>query len=261
MQTKTKNEYFIIGYGKFGSEIGKVLNANGLNVVALEQNQQLVEKAAETCSYAIKVDATDIDQLQQTGIAKAKTVIVAISDVQSSILTCANLIQLAVKGKIIARAMNMTHKRVLKTMGIEHVTVPETEVAYRVALQAMYHFNQNVYSITEGFSWIQLIVSNNNVVDREIKDLDLRAKLGGTILFINHNGKSIFPVSPDAMLELGDSIAVMCPDYNLGKVVDYFTDPMFQGTHKENDTLPIFNIIKNAKKGSRKAKKTTSKKK
>lgn len=248
MQNRTKNEYFIIGYGKFGSEIAKTLNANGLNTIVLDIDQQLVEKAAETCSYAMKIDATDITQLQQTGIAKAKTVIVAISDVQESILTCANLVQLAVKGKIIARAMNMTHKRVLKTMGIEHVTVPESEVAYQVALQAMYRFNQSVYQITEGFSWIHLIVSNNNVVDVPIKDLNLRAELGGTILFINHNGKNIFPVSPDAMLELGDNIAVMCPDYNLGKVVDFFTDPMFQGSRRENDTLSVFNLPQAAKK-------------
>ncbi len=242
MQSRMKNEYFIIGYGKFGSEIVKTLTDNGLDVVVIDNNQQLVDKAAETVSFAICADGTDIDELQQTGIAKAQTIIVAISDVQVSILTCANLIQLAAKGNIIARAMNITHKRVLKTMGIEHVTVPEVEVAHRVALQAMYRFNESIHNITDGFSWTRITVSNIDVIDKPIKDLDIRSSLGATILFVRHNGKPIFPIDPETKLDLGDIVAVMCPNYNLGKVFDYFTDPMFKGQSRQAEEKPIVKV-------------------
>ena len=102
--------------------------------------------------YGICTDTTDIDSLRDTGVTKATCIIVAISDIQDSIMTCANLIELGFSGNIIARAQNMVHKRILKTMGVQHITVPEIEVANRVALQAMYRFDESVHSLTEGFS-------------------------------------------------------------------------------------------------------------
>ena len=64
----------------------------------------------------------------------------------------ANLVELGAQGVIIAIATNKLHARVLKIMGIEHVVLPIHESASRVALQALYNFNESVYSLTNGLS-------------------------------------------------------------------------------------------------------------
>ena len=152
MNKKVKNEYYVIGFGKFGQQVAKTLYDNGLNVVIIENDKKRAEKAAELSEYTMVIDATDLVALKETGIANAKTVVVAVSDIQNGILVCANLIQLGAKGSIIARAQNQIPKMVLKTMGIENVTIPEIEVAHHVALQAMYSFNQAVYSLARELS-------------------------------------------------------------------------------------------------------------
>lgn len=225
---KSKNEHFVLGYGKFGSEIIKTLHDNGYTVVAIDANQQLIDKNSANADYAICLDTTDLNQLKETGIANAASIVVAISDVQVSILTCANLIELGAKGNIIARAINMVHKRVLMTMGIQHVTVPEIEVGKRVALQAMYGFDESVHSLTSGFSWTKLVVSHNELNGKMVQSLEIRKKYGATILFIKRDGQNIFPVNPDTKILLGDTIAIMCPDNNLSDVIDYFVDPLFK---------------------------------
>ena len=147
-----KNEYFIIGCGKFGAQLASTLSSNGLQVIAIDKSQEVIDRNSKNYDYGICTDTTDIDSLRDTGVTKATCIIVAISDIQDSIMTCANLIELGFSGNIIARAQNMVHKRILKTMGVQHITVPEIEVANRVALQAMYRFDESVHSLTEGFS-------------------------------------------------------------------------------------------------------------
>ena len=233
MSSKVKNEYFVIGYGKFGEQVAQTLYDNGLNVIIIERDKHRTDKASEISEYAMCLDATDLVSIKETGIGNAKTVVVAVSDIQDSILICANLIQLGVKGSIIARAQNNIHKMVLKTMGIENVTIPEIEVAHHVALQAMYNFNQAVYSLANEFSWTTLVVSNGSIVNQEIRTLNLPKKMGINILFITRGGKNIFPISPLEKLQLGDSCTIMCEDKKLGKALDFFTDPLFRNAKEE----------------------------
>lgn len=228
-----KNEYFIIGCGKFGAQLASTLSSNGLQVIAIDKSQEVIDRNSKNYDYGICTDTTDIDSLRDTGVTKATCIIVAISDIQDSIMTCANLIELGFSGNIIARAQNMVHKRILKTMGVQHITVPEIEVANRVALQAMYHFDESVHSLTEGFSWTRLTVSNRAATDIEIKDLGLREKIQSMILFIKHNNQIEFPVKPHTKISLGDIVTIMCPDFCLGNAIKFFTDQSFSNVAKK----------------------------
>ncbi|MCF0227472.1 MAG: TrkA family potassium uptake protein [Malacoplasma sp.] len=241
MDKKVKNEYYVIGFGKFGEQVAKTLYDNGLNVVIIENDKKRAEKAAELSEYTMVIDATDLVALKETGIANAKTVVVAVSDIQNCILICANLIQLGSKGSIIARAQNNIHKMVLKTMGIENVTIPEIEVAHHIALQAMYSFNQAVYSLAREFSWTTLVISNGSIVNQEIRELALPSKYGINVLFINRGGKNIYPITPNEKFQLGDLCTIMCEDNKLGKALDFFTDPLFRNASatKSDDIINV----------------------
>lgn len=230
-----KNDYFILGYGKFGRRVTQTLIEKNNNVIVLDNNKEVIDKAPDTVSCAMCIDTTDINALKETGILNATCIIVAISDVQDSILTCANLVELGVKGNIIARAQNTMHKRVLKTIGIEHVAVPEEEVAHRVGLQAMYHFDESVHSLTADYVWVSLVVSNRNCTNQPLKDLNIRGKINASILFIKHNGENIFPVKSNTTLSLGDLVVIMASEKTLGLAIDFFTDSMFRSVNKEQE--------------------------
>ena len=59
-------------------------------------------------------------------------VVVAISKIEDSILTCVNLKDLGVKN-IIAKAQNKTHSRVLRSLGIVNTVIPEELTAQNIA--------------------------------------------------------------------------------------------------------------------------------
>jgi trk system potassium uptake protein TrkA len=146
-----KNDYCIIGLGRFGNEVALQLHRMGKNIMILDQNKDAIQKASKIFDLAIVCDASDINSLSETGITNVNSIIVAIDDVETSIMICANLRELGLKD-VIARADNPVHKRILKTMGIGRVVIPEIEIADKVALQSLFNVGVDVTSIGLGFS-------------------------------------------------------------------------------------------------------------
>ena len=218
-----KKEYFILGCGTFGATVAERLNQAGVNIVVVDNDKKVIEKAGKKYSFAICADTTNIDILKDLGIAKAKCIILGISNVEDSISTCANLIQLGVQGVIIGRAKNELHARVLKTLGVENISLPIQESAELVALRALYNFTESVYSLDHGLSWTKVTVSNEECTTRPIKTLGVRNILNVNILYVLHNNRLIFPADPNINLSIGDVVAIMCPDKNLNEAMNYFT--------------------------------------
>jgi trk system potassium uptake protein TrkA len=146
-----KKDYCVIGLGRFGAEVADQLNKMGKNVMVVDKNPDLIQKASKVHELAIICDASDFNSLAETGITSVDTIIVAVSNIESSIMICANLRELGQKD-IIAKAINNVHKRVLKTMGVTRVVIPEIEIADRIAFQALFKIGVDIVSIGSGFS-------------------------------------------------------------------------------------------------------------
>jgi len=216
-----KNDYCVIGLGRFGSEVAHVLKENGKNVMVIDRNEDLIQKAAKTYEIAINCDASDINSLAETGVINVRTTIVAISSIEESLMVCANLRELGVKD-IIAKASNKIHKRVLKTMGIAHVVIPEIEIADKIAMQALYNIGADIVSFGSGFSWIKLTVSNKDIVGKKLADLDIRKKYEATVILVQHQGEMIFPPTSETTFNIGDVVTIMCRVEKLKAIVKLF---------------------------------------
>lgn len=216
-------EFVILGCGRFGSTVIECLNNAGVNVVAIDKDKETIERVGKKCSYAVCADTTDMDVLKDLHISKAKCIILCLGDVEDSITTCANLVELGAQGIIIAQAINKLHARVLKILGVKYVSLPIQEVAELVALRALYSFGENVYSLTNGLSWTKVVVQNPKCTKQKIRDLGLRSSHRTNILYLVHNNHLKFPVDPDSYLSIGDTIAIMCPYKDMNGVINYFS--------------------------------------
>ncbi|MCQ3914934.1 MAG: TrkA family potassium uptake protein [Mycoplasmoidaceae bacterium] len=143
-----KVEYCVIGYGRFGAQIADQLNELGKRVMVIENSTSLCDKISRLHEIVIKADATDINALSDCGVRNVPTIVVSTSNVENSIMICANLRQLGCEN-VIARAKNITHERVLKTMGITNVITPETEVANKLAIQLVYNLGADITAINK----------------------------------------------------------------------------------------------------------------
>jgi TrkA-N domain. len=109
-----KKEVAVIGLGRFGGSICEELSKSGVDVLAMDKNEELVEQYSNIVTQAVVGDSTDENVLRSLGFRNFDHVIVAIgTDIQSSILTTLILKEMGVK-KVTAKAINDHHAKVLK---------------------------------------------------------------------------------------------------------------------------------------------------
>lgn len=123
-----KKEFAVIGLGRFGSSICRELVEQGMEVMAIDINEDRVNEFSMIASHVVLGDTTDETVLKDIGIRNFDHVIVAIGDdIQASILTTLILKELGVK-TVTVKAQNEYHEKVLLKIGANHVIHPERDM-------------------------------------------------------------------------------------------------------------------------------------
>ncbi|HWL60653.1 MAG TPA: TrkA family potassium uptake protein [Microbacteriaceae bacterium] len=122
----------VIGLGRFGAGAAGQLQRLDREVLATDLDMRLVQKWSERVTHAVQADSTNLEALQQIGAADFQIAVVAIGDVEASVLTVANLVDLKIP-QIWAKAVSASHGKILSRIGANHVVYPEREAGERVA--------------------------------------------------------------------------------------------------------------------------------
>ncbi|MFT4122217.1 MAG: TrkA family potassium uptake protein [Microbacteriaceae bacterium] len=123
----------VIGLGRFGAATAGQLDRLGREVLAVDEDESLVQKWADRLTHAVQADARSMEALKQLGAADFAIAVVAVgSSIEASVLITANLVDLGVP-QIWAKAISQSHGTILSRIGANHVIYPEAEAGERVA--------------------------------------------------------------------------------------------------------------------------------
>jgi len=123
----------VIGLGRFGAATAGQLQRLGREVLAVDEDANLVQKWSERVTHTVQADARSLDALRQIGAEEFSIAVVATgSSIESSVLITANLVDLKVP-QIWAKAISQSHGKILARIGANHVIYPEAEAGERVA--------------------------------------------------------------------------------------------------------------------------------
>lgn len=124
----------VIGLGRLGKSIALHLARHGEAVLAVDANPDRVQALASHVDAAVCADTTDEEMLATLHPERCTCAVVAIGlqAVQASILTTTLLRQAGVP-RIVARAVDDLHARVLRAVGADEIVNPEAESGERLA--------------------------------------------------------------------------------------------------------------------------------
>ncbi|MGG7464910.1 MULTISPECIES: potassium channel family protein [unclassified Plantibacter] len=123
----------IIGLGRFGAACAGELDRLDREVLAIDDNSDLVQKWSERVTHTVQADAKNIEALRQIGAQDFSVAVVAVgSSIEASVLITANLVDLKIP-QIWAKAVSQSHGKILARVGASHVIYPEAEAGERVA--------------------------------------------------------------------------------------------------------------------------------
>ncbi|MBQ4817223.1 TrkA family potassium uptake protein [Bacillus pumilus] len=211
-----KKEYAVIGLGRFGGSICKALSEEGLEVMAMDMNEDRVNEYAKIASHAVIGDSTDENVLKNLGIRNFDHVIVAIGEnIQASILTTIMLKELGVK-MVTVKAQNDYHEKVLNKIGADRVVHPERDMGRRIAHKIISNNVLDYLELSDEYSLIE-IVANSRLAGHSLLDLDIRARYGINIVAIKRGKEVIVSPLADEMIQKEDILIVIGAVADIGR--------------------------------------------
>lgn len=126
-------KYLIIGLGNFGSTLACKLTDMGHDVIGVDNSEHRIEEIQEKITLSYILDATEKAELKSLPLDDIDCAIVAIGQsMDTSLRAVATLKELKV-AHIYARALDQTHKSILRAMNIQKIFIPESLAASMLA--------------------------------------------------------------------------------------------------------------------------------
>lgn len=201
-------QFAVIGLGRFGSSLARTLIRMGYEVLAIDTNEANINNMADVVTHAVQANALEDGVLKSLGIRNFDVVIVAIGqDIQSSILVTVMLKEIGVK-KVVAKATNELHGKVLERVGADIVVFPERDMGERVARWLVSRNIIDQINLSPDYSLIEMAVPEK-FIGKTLQEADLRKKYGVTVLAIRRNGDFIISPGARQMLDKNDILIVI----------------------------------------------------
>jgi monovalent cation:proton antiporter-2 (CPA2) family protein len=116
-----KSPVLILGFGRFGQMVGRVLSANGFAATVIDHDAAQIDFVSKFGFKVYYGDAARLDLLRAAGIEQAQMVVVAIEEVEQSLLIVDLIKKNFPQVQILARARNRTHAYELMSRGVTDI--------------------------------------------------------------------------------------------------------------------------------------------
>ena len=152
----THNKVIIAGFGHFGSTIGRLLRANGIEATILDNNSDQVELLRKMGFKVYYGDATRVDLLKSAKADEATLFIAAIDSPEVNRQLVHTLKKHFPNLNILARARNRFDAYELMEMGVTNIYRETLYTAVHLAVDALGQLGHRKYSATrQGQKFIQ----------------------------------------------------------------------------------------------------------
>ncbi|MBR2160135.1 MAG: TrkA family potassium uptake protein [Clostridia bacterium] len=214
---KAKKTYAVFGLGRYGIAVARELVENGMEVIAVDTDEKIVNDAAAYLPVCKCADVTDAEVVSRLGIGNIDTVIVCMaSSLEASVMAVALCKEAGVK-TVIAKCSNEMQQKILLLVGADQVVFPENESGVRLAKNLLSSGFIDVISLSKDASIVEIDVKEE-WCGKNLIELNLRKKYGFNIIAIKKDGKVNVNINPEQVLDSESSLIVIANTAKLGKL-------------------------------------------
>ena len=242
----------IAGFGLNGSNLARVLKETGIKYIVTELNPDTVKREKVKGEKIIYGDISKEEVLKAVKIDKANTIVYAISDpaVTKRSLKLAKRLNPHIYALV--RTRFVTEVDELKKLGADEVIPEEFETALQIFRKVLerYHIPLNVimkqttilreesYSflrkegmdissfthldeiLAQGLTETYYVNDDNIHINKNLTEINLRAKTDATIIAIVRNGKTISNPSAKEIIKAADTLVIYGTHLSVDQAID-----------------------------------------
>ena len=214
---KHKQSFAVFGLGRYGMAVARELVDNGAEVIAIDDNQDIVNDAAVYLPICKCADVTDAEVLSRLGIAELDTVIICMAgNLEASVMAVTLCKEAGVKN-VIAKCGSEMHQKILLRVGADQVVFPENESGIRLAKNLLSSGFIDMISLSKDVSMVEIEVKDE-WVGKNLIELNLRKKYGFNIVAIKKGDEVSVSINPEQALDGNTTLIVIANTAKLGKL-------------------------------------------
>jgi len=222
-------KYIIVGLGSFGASLAVKLTEQGNEVIAIDTNMDKVDIFKERISHTIAMDATDESTVAGLPLKDTDIVVIAIGEHRGDNIMATALFKNLKANRLISRAIDSLHEKVLHAIGVDEIVHPEEESAERWAKKLCFRGVVDSFELNEDFSIVEanvpvrydkLSVKESNIREKydllvltTIANTEVKSIVGKTRNIMNVKGVA----GPGDMLDKDDILVLYGANRNIKK--------------------------------------------
>lgn len=212
-----KKTYAVFGLGRYGIAVARELVEHGMEVIAVDSEERIVNMAADELPICKCADITDPDVIRQLGISNVDVVIIAMANnLEASVMAVTLCKEIGVK-TVIAKCANEMHQKILTRVGADKVVFPENESGIRLARNLLSSGFVDMVSLAKNVSMIELDVKPE-WLGKNLIQLNLRKKYSVNVVALRRADMVSVDIDPHAPLQKEDKLIVIANTEKLAKL-------------------------------------------
>ena len=214
---KAKKTYAVFGLGRYGTAVARELVENGIEVIAVDTEQRIVNDAAAYLPVCKCADVTDAEVISRLGIGNIDTVIVCMANNLEASVMAVTLCKDAGVKTVIAKSANEMHQKILFRVGADQVVFPENESCIRLAKNLLSSGFIDMISLSKDVSMVEIDV-RDEWCGKNLIELNFRKTYGFNIVAIKKGEKVNVNINPEQVLDAETTLIIIANTAKLGKL-------------------------------------------
>lgn len=201
----------LIGLGRFGKHIAMQLNEMGHEIMAVDINEERVNRILPFVTNAQIGDSTDASFLESLGIGNFDICFVTIGGSFQNSLETTSLLKELGANLVISRAERDVQEKFLLRNGADRVVYPEKQVAKWASIRYADDHILDYMEVDASHAIFEVAVPDE-WIGRSVGELDIRRRYNINILAVKKEREVSVTISVNTVLE-ADSTLLVLGDY------------------------------------------------
>ena len=198
----------LIGLGRFGKHIAMQLNEMGHEIMAVDINEERVNRILPFVTNAQIGDSTDASFLESLGIGNFDICFVTIGGSFQNSLETTSLLKELGANLVISRAERDVQEKFLLRNGADRVVYPEKQVAKWASIRYADDHILDYMEVDASHAIFEVAIPDE-WIGRSVGELDIRRRYNINILAVKKEREVSVTISVDTVLEADSTLLVL----------------------------------------------------
>lgn len=198
----------VLGIGRFGERVATKLFEDGLEVMAVDKDYDLVQNISGKVTSAVQCDISNDKALEELGIGNFDVAVIATGESLEASMAATLFAKDHNVEKIIAKATSTNHARILKKIGADQIIFPEIDMGEKLARSIAGSNLLQFFHFSDDYSMIEL-KAYDELVGRSLKEIDFRKKYKMMVIAYKRDGELIINPEANWKIEKDDTLVLL----------------------------------------------------